>query len=142
LLFTLFGVIGLMAQTFCWSRFKSAWRRKVFKRHDITAIAFVMFVSHSTCFASRWLLALVNCIVQTLIPTILSQETDEKSQGSIMGLNSSYQSIGMILGPIVGGAVATVSIPLTFLVGSALVVACYFLSFKVLRPDFKKETAF
>jgi DHA1 family multidrug resistance protein-like MFS transporter len=111
----------------------------------MTAVAFVlMFFSHSlTVFViASIILALFNSISQTLLPTILSQEADEKSQGSIMGLNASYQSIGMIIGPILGGAVATIAIPWTFLVGSALVVVCFFLSFRVMRPGVKKESAF
>jgi DHA1 family multidrug resistance protein-like MFS transporter len=88
------------------------------------------------------LLGVFNSIVQTLIPTILSQEADAKSQGTIMGLNASYQSIGMIVGPLLGGVIATISIPLTFLVGSLLILVCFFLSFNVLKPGLRKESAF
>jgi DHA1 family multidrug resistance protein-like MFS transporter len=111
----------------------------------ITAVSFVMmYFSHTILiFAiAAMVLGVFNNIVQTLIPTILSQETDEKSQGSVMGLNASYQSLGMIFGPILGGAIATISIPFTFLTGSALVLVCFFLSFRVLRPGIKKESAF
>jgi len=88
------------------------------------------------------ILALFNSLVQTLITTILSQEADAKSQGSIMGLSASYQSMGMIFGPILGGIIATVAISGTFLAGGLLVLICYFLSFKVLQPGIKKESAF
>ena len=101
-----------------------------------TAIAMIiMFFSRSflTFAGALVLMALFNSIVQTLLPTILSQEADEKSQGSIMGLNASYQSIGMIFGPILGGIIATLAIPYTFLTGSLLVLICFFLSFKVFR---------
>jgi DHA1 family multidrug resistance protein-like MFS transporter len=92
--------------------------------------------------ASIIVLALFNSIVQTLIPTILSQEADAKSQGSVMGLNSSYQSIGMILGPLLGGAIATIAIPYTFLVGAALIMICFALSFRVLRSNLPPDSAF
>jgi DHA1 family multidrug resistance protein-like MFS transporter len=89
------------------------------------------------------LLGIVNSIVQTLLPTILSQEADAKSQGTIMGLNSSYQSIGMIVGPLLGGFIASaISIPSTFLVGAFLTIVCFFLSFRILRPGSRKESAF
>jgi DHA1 family multidrug resistance protein-like MFS transporter len=88
------------------------------------------------------ILGLFNNSVQTLIPTILSQETDAKSQGTMMGLNASYQSIGMIFGPIVGGALATVALPMPFLAGSIVIFICFYLSFRVLRPGIKKESAF
>jgi DHA1 family multidrug resistance protein-like MFS transporter len=88
------------------------------------------------------ILALFNSVVQTLIPSILSQEADAKSQGSIQGLNTSYQSIGMIFGPILGGVVATVSVHFPFLIGSVLILMCFFMSFKVMRPGVRKESAF
>ncbi len=147
LLFTMFGVIGLISQTFLVQRFsRFLGMKKAFTTSILfTAFSFViMFLSHSLLvfvFASI-ILALFNNIVQTLIPTILSQEADAKSQGSVMGLNASYQSVGMIFGPILGGIIASIAIPLPFLVGSGLVLLCFFLSFNVLRPNLNKESAF
>ncbi|HEX7042089.1 MAG TPA: MFS transporter [Patescibacteria group bacterium] len=147
LLFTMFGIIGLLSQVFIVQKV-SKWLglRKAFSVSLIfTSIAFVgMFFSKSLIpfIAASIILGVFNSLVQTFIPTILSQEADPKSQGSIMGLNSSYQSIGMIIGPILGGVIATLYIPLPFIVGSILALVCFFLSFEVLRPGIKKESAF
>lgn len=147
ILFTIFGIVGLISQTFLVQRFTKAFgMKKAFSAGIIfTAVSFViMYFSHALplFIAASVILGIFNSIVQTLIPTILSQEADAKSQGTIMGLNASYQSIGMIIGPILGGVIATISIPLTFIVGAALTVVCFFLSFKVLRPGIRKESAF
>jgi MFS family permease len=147
MLFTIFGATGLIAQTFLVGPIsKKLGMKKAFTNAMLfTAISFlVMSISNSVpvFVGAMILLALVNSVAQTLIPTILSQEADAKSQGSVMGLNSSYQSIGMIVGPLIGGAIATISIPLTFLAGGILVLACFALSFRVLRPGVKKESAF
>lgn len=147
LLFTLFGAVGLVAQMFLVQRYaKYFGMKKAFSSAILlTAFSFlIMYFSRSLALfvVASIILALFNSVVQTLIPTILSQEADAKSQGSIMGLNASYQSIGMIFGPILGGLVATIAIPLPFLVGSVLILVCYFLSFKVLRPGLRKESAF
>lgn len=147
LLFTLFGAIGLIAQTFLVARYSKAFgmKRAFTSSLFFTGVSFViMFFSRSlpVFIIASIILALFNSVVQTLLPTILSQEADAKSQGSVMGLNASYQSIGMIVGPILGGLVATVSIPMTFLTGSALIFLCFLLSFNVLRPGVKKESAF
>jgi len=147
ILFTMFGALGLISQTFLVQRFsKFLGMKKAFGISIIfTALSFlIMYFSHSLMVfvVASIILAVFNSVVQTLIPTILSQETDEKSQGSIMGLNASYQSIGMILGPILGGEIATIAVPLPFLVGTFLVLFCFFLSMKVLRPGIKKESAF
>jgi MFS family permease len=147
ILFTMFGAVGLISQNFIVARV-SKWlgMKKAFTNSMLaTAFAFVlMFFSHSLplFIVASIVLAIANSVSQTLIPTILSQETDEKSQGTIMGLNSSYQSIGMIVGPILGGVVATIAIPWTFMTGALLVLVCYYLSFKVLRPGVKKESVF
>jgi MFS family permease len=147
LLFTLFGTIGFLAQTFLVNRVSKALGiKKAFSLGiGFTALSFlIMFFSLNipVFVIASIILALFNSIAQTLIPTILSQEADAKSQGTIMGLNASYQSIGMIFGPILGGLVATILIPLPFLVGSLLVLACLALSFQVLKPGVRKESAF
>jgi MFS family permease len=146
-LFTLFGIVGLISQNMVVGRVTQKFGlKKSFSAGMLfTSLAFVlMFFSRSVgmfIFASI-ILALFNGIVQTLIPTLLSQEADAKSQGTIMGLNTSYQSLGMIAGPLVGGAVATIAISYPFLVGSILILGCFVLSFRVLRPGIKQETAF
>jgi len=147
ILFTIFGIVGLISQNLIVARVtKKLGPRNAFSTSIlITAIALLgMFFSRSLVFfvTASIVLGLVNSIVTTLIPTILSQEADAKSQGSIMGLNASYQSIGMIIGPILGGVVATISIPFPFLIGSILVLVCYFISFQVLKPGMSKESAF
>lgn len=147
LLFTMFGVVGLLSQTFLVQRFAKWFGVKQAFSYGIalTALAFfIMFFSYNLALfiAASILLGVVNNTVQTLLPTILSQEADPKSQGSIMGLNASYQSIGMIVGPILGGVVATLAIPLPFVVGGILVLCCYFLSFYVMRPGVAQESAF
>lgn len=147
MLFTLFGVVGLLAQVFFVARFnKWLGPKKAFSSAILaTSISFViMYFSKSLpiFIVASVILGLFNSTVQTLIPTILSQETDAKSQGTVMGLNASYQSIGMIFGPIVGGAVATIAVPSPFIIGAFFVMICFVLSFRVLRPGIRKESAF
>jgi DHA1 family multidrug resistance protein-like MFS transporter len=88
------------------------------------------------------LLGIANSVVNPLIQTILSEETDAKSQGTMQGINASYMSIGQIAGPILGGAVATVGLSYPFILASIFALSCYFLSFKVLQKGVKKDTAF
>ncbi|HYK08441.1 MAG TPA: MFS transporter [Candidatus Eisenbacteria bacterium] len=147
ILFTVFGAVGLISQNFIVHRFSKALGvKKAFSLGIVfTSFAmFVMFLSRSIPLfvGASILMGICNSIVQTLIPTILSQEADPRSQGSIMGLNASYQSIGMIIGPILGGVIATVSIPLPFLVGSVLILSCVFFARKIMRPGIHQEHAF
>ncbi len=142
----MFGAVGLISQNLLVDRIsKKLGMKKTFSYSMLAvSLAFVlMFFSHALPLfvVASILLAIANSVAQTLIPTILSQEADARSQGAIMGLNSSYQSVGMIIGPILGGVIATIAIPWTFLTGAALVLVCYFISFQVLRPSAKITSA-
>lgn len=146
-LFMLFGIIGFLAQVFLVARFsKYLGTRRAFIIGIIaTAVSFILMYFSSTLplfIIASVILALSNSSVQTLLPTILSLEADAKSQGTIMGLNASYQSVGMIFGPIVGGTVATMALPNPFLAGAVVTLICFYLSFGVLRPGVKPESAF
>ena len=146
-LFTVFGALGLVSQVLLVQKISQilGMKRAFSVGIALTLVAFlIMFVAPNlTIFiVAMIILALFNTIVGTLIPTILSQEADPKSQGSIMGLNASYQSIGMIIGPLLGGVVATYSPRYPFLIGALFVGVCLYLSFHVLRPGVKKESAF
>lgn len=144
LFFTLFGVVGLIGQMILVPQLTKRFETKKL----FTASLFTVMLAFAGMFFSEslWpfvtasiLLGLANAIVFPLISTILSRETDEKSQGSIMGLNFSYMSIGQILGPIAGGAIATIAIPYPFLSGSIATLGCVWLSLQVLKPGHKKE---
>jgi predicted MFS family arabinose efflux permease len=147
LLFVLFGTVGLVTQLFVVQRFaKRFGLQKSFRIAILlTMTSFLIMFFSKTLFLfvfASIILGLFNGMAQTLIPTILSQETDAKSQGTMMGLNASYQSIGFILGPILGGLLATVAIAYPFLAGAGFMALCLFLSFGVLRPGVKKESTF
>ena len=146
-LFTLFGIVGLLTQLFIvgrvtkWIGIKRAFTYSIL----FSAIAFAgMFFSTTIALyvVASILLGMANSLVNPLTQTILSMETDEKNQGSVQGLNASYMSIGQIVGPILGGVISSIFIPLPFLVASFCVLLCFLLSFKVLRPDIKKEAIF
>lgn len=147
LLFVLFGVVGLLSQVLLIQRYINYFGLK--KGFTIAlaagAIAFtIMFFSRSLpiFIVAAIIMGMFNGLTQTLITTILSKETDAKSQGTMLGLNASYMSIGQIFGPIVGGAIATIFIPLPLLAGALSVLVCLYISFQVLKPGVKKESAF
>lgn len=137
-IFTLFGLIGAIAQIGIVGRVtKSLGEMKALTTAlmGLTAAflalffvkTFVLFVFVSI------IVALVNAFINPLIQVLLSREVDAKSQGEIMGVNTSYVSLGMIFGPIVGGALATLSIPLPFAAGSAVLSMCVFFALHILR---------
>lgn len=147
LVFTLFGIVGLIMQVLVIQRaVKKFGEKKVFSAALlIGAIAFlVMFLAKGSLvfILGALCMSIANSFVMPLVQTILSKETDEKSQGSILGLNTSYMNVGTIIGPILGGIFATVFLSLPFLIGSGIIVVCFFLSFRILRKSIPKEHAF
>jgi MFS family permease len=148
LIYTLFGVIGLITQLFIMPRVANKFPDKTILTYAlfIVAIAFlgnffanilVVYLIFSV------LLSFSNSFVPPMIQTILSKETDEKSQGTMQGLNASYLSIGYTIGPIVGGGLATLYIPLPFLLAAFLCFVCLYLAYRYLHKSYrKKESAF
>ncbi len=147
LMFTLFGAVGLVTQLFILQRVV-----KFFGEKKAFAIALLISsVAYLLIFFTRSInvflaitvgSGLANSFVAPLIQTLLSKETDEKSQGSIQGLNASYVSVGNILGPIIAGFLATSFLPLPFLISSFVIFTCFVLSFGVMKKGIKKESAF
>ena len=145
IMFTLFGIVGLIAQTLIIPRFTKA----VGDRKALTISLIGLTVTFFSFFLVRSFMimaiisiaqALANSFVAPLVQALLSKEVDAKSQGSILGINASYVSLGMIFGPIICGAVATILVPLPFLVGSASIAACVLLSVKILRKPHVQHT--
>ena len=147
IIFTMFGLLGLVAQGLIVQKLpKLLGLKKSFTiaLSLVTAAFLILFVSNSfgIFLAGSILLSLASSLVNPLTQTILSKETDAKSQGTMLGLQSSYMSIGQILGPIIGGVMATSSIRLPFLGGTIAVIVCIFLSRWILKAEVKPESAF
>lgn len=146
-LFTLFGAVGLVTQLFILPRVvKRLGEKKTFKLAlFLLALAFFgMFSTRNLPFfvGLSILFGLSNSFVNPLLQTILSKETDAKSQGSILGINSSYMSVGTIIGPIAGGTIATLGIAYPYLAGGICILICLALTSRILKAGVKKESAF
>ena len=139
--FTIFGIVGFIAQAAIIPQISKKVRdnKMLINALIIGAVGFFcVFTARSIIFfvCSSILISLSNAFVNPLIQSLLSKETDEKSQGEMLGVNASYQSIGLIFGPLLGGLLATLSIPTPFLAGSLLCVVSVFLGIHIMK---KKE---
>jgi MFS family permease len=133
LLFSAFGVLNLISQLFLLNFTKQKLGLKktfVFALLWTAACFFGLYFTKSlwSFVVMNILLAMFNSFVQPLSQTILSEETDEKEQGEMQGINASYMSIGQIVGPVLAGAVASISVMMPFVGAGILVIICYFLS--------------
>ncbi len=146
-IFTITGLVGLIAQVVIIPR---VTHRFGDKKTLVSALAFAVVAFFCLYFIKSYfvflgilmLFSLANSFVNPLVQSLLSKETDQRSQGTILGLNASYMSIGQILGPIVGGIVATISLPMPFLGGSLVSLVCVFLLVDHWRRSHHKPSAF
>jgi MFS family permease len=144
-IFTGIGIVGLLSQALIIPRVVRTFGEK---KTLVTALLVLLsvFIFLFTVRSYPWLvtsvmfIALANGFVNPMIQALLSRETDMKSQGSIMGVNASYQSIGQIIGPIIGGVMATVAIPLPFLGSGLVLIPAWILALGILRKKIKPQT--
>ncbi|MBI1862708.1 MFS transporter, partial [Candidatus Microgenomates bacterium] len=136
-LFTIFGVAGLISQTFLGQITKRIGLKRTFNVvFAVIALTFVAmyFTKLLIPFViMNVILGFLNPTINPMLQTILSQETDPKMQGVMQGLNTSYMNLGQILGPILGGYLATISLTMPFLAAALMTFVCFVLSFQVLK---------
>lgn len=145
ILFTIMGVVGLISQGFLIPKIV-----KRFGERSVLAVSLLISVMmYAILFSIRaypaflsivLIQAFANGFPNPILQALLSKETDDKSQGSIMGINASYQSIGQIIGPIVGGALSSLFVPLPFLLASATMFLALLLSLKILHAHPKRQS--
>src|SRR5260221_1580912 len=140
--FTIFGLVGFLAQAFIIPKVSKKIEDKKLLLNSLIMSAitfFALFVtrSYAVFILVSVFLSLSNAFVNPLIQSLLSKETDEKSQGEIQGVNASYMSIGLIFGPIIGGVLATISIPMPYFGGGLFALICIFLSYQIFTKPAK-----
>ncbi len=143
LIFTAIGIVGLVSQVAIIPRaVKLFGERQLLLAAlatDVFAYGSIFFVRSYLLFVGLVILhAFANGFTNPLIQALLSKETDARSQGSIMGVNASYQSIGQIVGPVIGGTLATIAIPLPFLMSSLTLVPAAALAFLILHRHLRR----
>ncbi len=137
IIFTAFGAVGLIMQMFFIGKLTKWLGDLAFLKVVLVGLtlAFLsLFLSDSlvSYVAASMFLALANAPIMPLVQGILSKEADPKEQGEMQGLNASYMSIGMTVGPIVAGTLVVFGLTYPFLAGSLLSLIAFFLSFKIL----------
>jgi len=144
IVFTMTGVVGLISQGVIIPKvIKMFSERKVLVSSLVVSTIFILlFVTHSYIFFIGVIMvqALSNGFANPVLQSLLSREADQKSQGSIMGVNASYQSIGQIIGPVIGGALSTYFIPLPFLAAAGVMLVAVVLSAQILHKHLHQQS--
>ncbi len=144
LIYTIYGIVGIVTQVLLIPRIvkKFGERKSLILCFALVTLVFAGMYKVST-FSVFVFLSIVfgfaNGFFLPVMQTLLSKEVDAKSQGSILGLNSSYVSLGMIVGPILGGIIATFSIPLPFIFGSIITLVCLIIAQTKLKDHYPSK---
>ncbi len=72
-------------------------------------------------------------MISPSLNSLLSRRSSRDVQGGIMGVNQSLQSLGRIVGPMVGLPLFGVAVPLPFYVGAGIMGACFVLGVALSR---------
>ncbi len=142
LLFTMFGVIGLVMQGFATGKLVKIFHEVSLLIFGVvlTGVSFFAMGLTSTFFAfilACVALAVGNSFLAPLITALLSKHTKKEDQGGIMGINQSYMSLGNIIGPIIGGALAAGHVSFAFYGAGLTIVLMFFLTMIISREKGK-----
>jgi MFS family permease len=145
--FTAIGAVGLVAQAFAIPQLlkrTSEQKLLLYSLYSMVVTFTLMFFSRNIPFfiIVSGVHSFANAFVNPIIQAFLSKEVDAKSQGTIMGINASYLSIGMIIGPVIGGAIATFSIEAPFLAAGACIGSGIYLAYKIMQRHAKQVHTF
>ena len=119
MIFFLFGVLGVSMQV---------WGVPLlYRRFNLVSILlFALFIrSLSFVLMPIWanisyfiivsiIFSLFNSLVQPMINTLISLNSNPQDQGSVMGINSSYLSVSNAIGPLIAGVIVNQADPTTY----------------------------
>lgn len=141
ILFTIFGVANVLMQGFGIRFLTKRYSDEILLSGSLIlgSVITVLF-----CFTFSLPLFVLVLLLYMWIPpaspfitALLSRHTNDEDQGTIMGINQSYTSIGQIIGPVLAGTISTKNAFATFLIPSALLGT----SLIILRKRYKKNKA-
>lgn len=140
LLFVIFGVVGLIMQGFATGKLV-----KIFG--EVKLLVFGVILTGLSFFAmglattfplfimASIALAIGNSFLTPLLTTLLSKHTRKEDQGGILGINQAYASLSNIVGPIIGGALATKHVSYAFYGAGLTIVLMFFLTMIISRES-------
>lgn len=74
---------------------------------------------------------LFNGLRNPMLNAIISDRTEQSEQGTTLGINQSYASIGQILGPLSAGLIAGFSVHYIFFLSAVLIFAGFLFTFRL-----------
>ena len=103
----------------------------------LSALGFVLILFSTNVWTAAAFLAVFgagNALIRPCVTSLLTQKTTV-DQGVTTGLNSSMDSLGRILGPLIGGALFTLNSSLPYIAGAILCLGAIYLVARFMIAD-------
>ncbi|PIY79321.1 MAG: hypothetical protein COY81_03205 [Candidatus Pacebacteria bacterium CG_4_10_14_0_8_um_filter_43_12] len=126
LLFASFGVVSIIMQgvgiRFLLTHVKNHEKIILVSQISSAVVVAALALTHSllTFAAVLFFYMFVSSPIFTIVQSMISERTDPTKQGEVLGISSSYMSLGQIIGPTIAGLLALTNIRLVFVAGGLL----------------------
>ena len=145
IMFALVGILGFISQVFALEPLSER-----FNLIDIIAVSLALrgitfllmptFPTYGAFVIILVIFGIVNSFPMPLIDTVISLNSENRAQGEVLGINSSYLSMSNAIGPVISGLLVSLNYttPLWITGGLTIVVAAFAIS---LKPNFRCNKA-
>ena len=141
IMFALVGVLGFISQVFALEPLSKKFNLiniigvSLFLR-GITFLLMPTFPTYGAFIIILVMFGIVNSFPMPLIDTVLSLNTNNKEQGEVLGINSSYLSMANAIGPIISGLLVSLNYTTPLWITGVLTILVAGFAFN-LKPQFK-----
>ena len=137
IMFALVGILGFISQVFALEPLSQR-----FNLIDIIAVSLALrgitfllmptFPTYGAFVVILFIFGIVNSFPMPLIDTVISLNSDNKEQGEVLGINSSYLSMSNAIGPVISGLLVSLNYtaPLWITGGLTILVAGFAINLK------------
>lgn len=143
-LFTVAGIISIFMQA-VGIRFllKKIPKKRYILTSSLALSATALFLGYWAVIPATFVLSVLAYMLfaapqNPILTAMLSGRSSNEDQGGVMGLNQSYISLGQIIGPLIGGTIASRSVPLVMIVAAAIQSIAVLASFRLYQARHKK----
>ncbi|MEW5550581.1 MFS transporter [Peribacillus frigoritolerans] len=141
IIITVGSIAGVVAQILFFDKLVSLFGEKLIITMSLLSAAIFIFVT--ILIDGYWLIIAITSIVffscdilRPAVTSFLSKIAGE-NQGFIAGMNSAYTSLGIILGPIVGGILFDIHIDIPYIFAAIILIIAFIISTaKLKKPTF------
>ncbi|MCQ2011409.1 MFS transporter [Sporolactobacillus sp. STSJ-5] len=135
MIFTISSIVGLIVQVSMFGKMVKVLGEK--KLIQLCLVAGVLLAVVSTMVSNFFIVLAVTCaiflafdLLRPALTTLLSKTADDQEQGFVAGMNSTYTSLGNIIGPAMGGLLFDWNINFPYLFAAIIMAIGFGMTFK------------